>query len=342
MSDVATNDFTMPKPPPQIIDKLTGYPTWRTPYPGWSAEKLDAITFMSFTGVLFGMCLAVYYRTRYSSSTVTIADTTRSVSVLFTTLITLYLVATTITVGGFWAIDVGKLWVTTGTMHNAMELGMLLLMVCAKWREGFEWFYGAIFVYWAFTQAMCIALPWPNDGVYFKFQGLILDFALIINFARLIRHNRSGGHITLGHDETEDDSQSLVPKPQIDEAGRPIPVLPTDADQEDEDTHRSTSPTLPQNDSLYLLLWASIIHTLGNCVTTVSLSETPFLAFQFTYGISFPLYGYYVAKQPGGGSRIRWYDATLKKEMMVFAASTVLAGVVSAVGIKVTLDYYGW
>jgi len=322
--------------PPQLTSRLTGYLIWRSPYPGWDAQQLDAVTFMSVAGVFFGLMLALKCR-RAPSSSLTLNPTFRDHSTLLTALVTYYLYATLATVTGFWLIDVGKLWVVLGTLHNTMEFCILFVMIAATHKSLYSYFYSGLFVYWMFTQAVCIVIPWPADAIYFKFQGLILDFALCINFYRLMQANK---RIALTDDDTIDEYDPSEPSVLISHVHKPPTILASSSADCSSTATITPKTALTGNSSIHLLLIAATIHTLGNCVTVVSLQKWPFLAFQFCYGVTFPIYGYYVMRQPGA-SRMAWFKSSKGSEAAVFGVSTLLSGIVSAVGIYVVLAYYG-
>jgi len=328
--------------PPQLTSRLTGYLVWRSPYPGWDAQQLDAVTFMSVAGVFFGLVLALKCR-RATTSSLVLSPAFRDHSTLMTALVTYYLYATLATVFGFWVIDVGKLWVVLGTLHNTLEFCILFVMVAATHRSLYSYFYTGLFAYWLFTQAVCIVVPWPTDAVYFKFQGLILDFALCINFYRLMQANN---RISLAEDDTIDEYDPAEPTvliSHIQKATTPTILASSAADSTSSSTitpATAKTTVLAGNNSIHLLLVAATIHTLGNCVTVVSLAKWPFLVFQFCYGVTFPIYGYYVMRQPGA-SRMAWFKTSKGSETVVFGVSTLLSGIVSAVGIYVVLAYYG-
>jgi len=328
---MSVETLNLPKPPPQVINNLTGYPTWRTVYPGWDSEHLNSVIFMSLTGILFGTILAAKYRQRINS--LSIQDASRNLSVFFQTVVTLYLAGTFLTVLAFWFVDVGKVWVALGVLHNAMEVAVLMTLAFARYPKGFQYFYGALFFYWAWTQVLAIILPFPHDALYFKFQGLILDIALVINFRRLMKSNspNATGHITLGSDPDIPSSRNK----------NPSRIVATSSTSYDDASTDSSSDRKPDRNGDIWIMWvAAIIHLVGNSIPVMSLSMWPFLFFQFTYGITYPMYGYYIARQSSAQSRTIWYETSMRKELGVFLVGLVGSVLVVGVGIAVSLNYY--
>jgi hypothetical protein len=119
-------------------------------------------------------------------------------------------------------------------------------------------------------------LDWSFDALWFKMQGLIIDYILFIQFTRMYFDTRKG---------FGDETQRLV-------------------DVENTRRDRESDRSEPFNDKpvgyfrpcyVLLLVFASFVHIFGNIYVTILLYSTPaYLLFVFTYCITFPTYAYFV------------------------------------------------
>jgi len=305
----------LPPPPPQLINPITGFPVWRGPYPGWNEQQREAVILVSLMGLLLGMILALRYKAKNTYAT--IQDLFSNTTAIFTEILTYYIVGTFTVVAWFIVTDVGKLWVPLGIFHNTAELAILLCFWYAKHPAGWKHFFGILGLYWGLNQAIVLLAPWPVDALYFKFQGLIFDFALVIQFYRL--------HLANKGVRLDDDDYAPPALPARTSNGT-IPAPAT-----------SYSPTT--NDT-WILVGAAAVHLIGNTITVTTLAMGPFFWFQFSYGVTFLMYGYYIARNPGT-TPIRFVATSFGKEAVVIGVCTVLALATSLVGIKVGMDYYG-
>ncbi|RUS13550.1 hypothetical protein BC937DRAFT_95143 [Endogone sp. FLAS-F59071] len=124
----STNPWTPPKQGPA---RLTGYPAWHGLREGWNMEVIDAVTLFSIIGLLVGTGLSIRFghlTAKYSH-----LNKGQQSSRLLITVFGWYNIATLITVGGFFFVDIGKLWTSMGALHNLTEVGILLTLLFASY-----------------------------------------------------------------------------------------------------------------------------------------------------------------------------------------------------------------
>ncbi|KAI3635023.1 hypothetical protein MIR68_006589 [Amoeboaphelidium protococcarum] len=88
-----------------------------------------------------------------------------------------YIIVTVWACVAFGLIGAGKLWSCVGALHNVCEL-MLIMTLQATSFTRFSIKKGTVIVmvYYTLTEFIVMLLPAPLDAIYFKWQGLILDF----------------------------------------------------------------------------------------------------------------------------------------------------------------------
>ncbi|KAF8939711.1 hypothetical protein EDD21DRAFT_369700 [Dissophora ornata] len=367
-------------PPPQHISPITGFPTWHQTY----EHEVEEIT-MSFTmlALLFasGAAYAAYRATSSPSRSltgfVTLKTGNEEASTQINTFILYYINATWAAVFGYLFFDVGKIWAVVGALHNLLEVALLILLHSGG-RVNSMSFGLYMFIYVCVTILLSVYLTWPLDAIFFRWQGLVSDFALIVIFVRtyyatkkqlnafgspdkhdqvLARAQKAADHLEHEQEQqartgtsatpgtssvTLQSTSSTAATPANGShhsswrkfiARAPAPHQPTNGQS------ASTSPSTPATfagepghvidfvpangngvqangsvsvvalnqdpsiwgvqwhnpDQILLLVAASVFHVLGNCVTTIWITNTyAMAAFQISYGISYPLYAYYL------------------------------------------------
>jgi hypothetical protein len=77
-------------------------------------------------------------------------------------------------------IGVGKVWVSFGIAHNAVELILLVTMHYGG-RITSSTFLGYLSLYVLFSGGLSIFLTFPNDALWFKMQGNFFFFHYLFN-----------------------------------------------------------------------------------------------------------------------------------------------------------------
>ncbi|GES76753.1 hypothetical protein GLOIN_2v1564425 [Rhizophagus clarus] len=178
----------------------------------------------------------------------------------------------------YWLFDVGKLWSVTGTLHNVLEIAILLsLHKGGKLKSNltFVWLGGFILL----VTILSMKLSWPYDGIWFKIQGLCADYAVIVQFIRIYFLTRKNLR------EVNDEQLPL----NTDE----LVIHSTSKNKISFDEFFPDSVSHP--DQLILLILASIVHLIGNIANSIWVRSTlAFQIFQLSYVITWPLYAYYI------------------------------------------------
>lgn len=352
---------------PQGISRLTHYPTWRVPLPGWDDQQLDSVIVFSMVGVFIAMLVVMNYELFVRKAHIkTISDTYVANSRLFSTIISYYIIATFVSVVSFLLFDLGKLWGMLGSLHSLLEVSLLLVMTFSRYPSLFKYFYGVLFLYFITAEWITLILPWPYDAAFFKFQGLVFDFALFVNFSRLYLTNKRNPIRLSDVDQSRaptsvEDGEVNEDTPLIGEAPRHnilASILPnghgfhrhsnghanghangyangqangySSLGSSGNDTYYSDSQPKAA-DTISLLVLAATLHVFGNTFTTLFSGFVPFLVFQFLYGIAYPIYAYYVALVPND-TRIRWFEVSVVSESIVVIVSVVYSAAVVGVG----------
>ncbi|KAF0465104.1 patatin-domain-containing protein [Gigaspora margarita] len=302
------------------ISSLTGLPVWFTASPGFTAinETVGLTEYIAafLIGALSAYCVYIKLRNKSSISS---NLTTRSpveispagsqepaeeivwTKLLFNTIVTGYIIVTFITFITAAIFGVGKLWSAIGIYHNVLEL----CLVASLLQKGtFNYIIGLIVIVVYSTSAVAITsqLDWYWDATFFKFQGVILDFLLAALFIRVAipTHNRR-----------RSESQPLL-------GGN----------------FMSTSSLAPRY-QLICLVVAATAHLLGNLSNVIGNTQTiPFIIFNLSYFISFPLYAFYVHQAEK--TRIKYVipDTSFFKFILLVLWAT------SASAIAILLSFY--
>ncbi|RUP12770.1 hypothetical protein BC936DRAFT_139796 [Jimgerdemannia flammicorona] len=257
--------------PTQGLSRSSGYPAWHGLREDWDLQTLDAVTLWSVIGSGFGAFISLRYGHLFADHSH--LDKSQRGSRNLTTIIAWYTIVTFFSVVSFFILDISKLWSSFGAIHNLVEVSILLVMLFKGHVKGFRYLYSLQFLYILFTVVVCLILPWPYDAVFFKFQGLATDFALVFEFVRLYRVNKSTEYHTPGPRRGE--SASLLPN-----SGENGHVV--EEEEIEEEPHQL------ETENVKILIAAATIHVLGNCATTLS---DEFWAYVFILAFSLCLAG---------------------------------------------------
>ncbi|CAG8583397.1 7234_t:CDS:2 [Paraglomus brasilianum] len=274
--------FFFPEPkagsiPPQEKSRFTGYPAWHGTWQGIDPFILDASAgFSVLVGGIAGFLSIIWTNPSYPISVKCITSfydgSHVTPTTLFNRVLAYYLLFTHFAGTAFLILDLGKLWLTFGVLHNAWEVALLLLLFMGG-RVKSQWYFIILFVYIFIVVLLSVLLPWPFDAIFFKWQGLCSDFALPMVFTILYINTRK---------YLRNYGTDTIPL-----------VLIEDVDEVEK--HGLFPTTFEHPKQLIPLIFASVVHTGGNILATWFLqSLKAFLVFQFCYIISYPIYAYYI------------------------------------------------
>jgi len=195
----------------------------------------------------------------------------------FNTLLIFYNWITALTILASLVFDLGKLWSVIGVLHNTAEI-IILVLLGNGGRIRNSNFFAWILTYILSVVSICIFADWPVDAAFFKFQGLCMDFALVIEYIRIFittkEHIRDAGRDTLPLNVDDDDNND-----NNNDYRRSSPIWPT---------------TIDHPNHIWLLIIAAGFHLIGNVLATFFIGDaTPSLLFGLTYAVTFPLYVYF-------------------------------------------------
>ncbi|CAG8691302.1 3553_t:CDS:2, partial [Dentiscutata heterogama] len=235
--------------PQQEISRFTGYKAWHPKVIGYSFQMSDAMTFLSFvtTGAAAYLSLKWTEKPPPNKKYVShlIKNGVKVSTLAFNRVIAYYIAITFIAVAAYMILDVGKLWSATGVLHNVFEIVIMLMLHFGgkiKSHAVFAW----VGAYVSIVFSLNVWLEWPQDALWFKFQGLCLDYSLIVLFVRLYFTTRK----KLRDDESE------IPLTEDD-----IVQTTEQATELDYDFYPNTVHHPYQ---LWLLILASVVHLIGN------------------------------------------------------------------------------
>ncbi|RHZ82996.1 hypothetical protein Glove_101g42 [Diversispora epigaea] len=284
-----------PEVPEQDISKITGYPVWHPPIDGMNGKGNDeqSATVILYSAIMMSLSGFFVMKWTYNSRdnyynnkrkvTFFVLNDDKTVPTFdFDVTLGVYCLVTTLTGLMFLWVDVGKIWVSFGALHNAVELIILFSMHYGG-RITSNKFVGILVLYILLSAGLSIFLSWPYDAVWFKMQGLCLDWALLIQFTRTYFNTKK--HI-------ENDSGVN-------------PLIRDDDDDDNERGERSERSDVGYNLNndvivhhpyqILLLIFASGFHIFGNVFSTIWIYDlSSYELFSFTYAISFPAYAYFV------------------------------------------------
>ncbi|CAG8654105.1 10476_t:CDS:2, partial [Funneliformis mosseae] len=210
-----------------VRDRLTGYPTWHGVYQGFDRQKNDTMgTFIAVIMLvvgLIGLKLVLNPPTKPSLITkfYTVSDDNQEsviseVSTIgFNRSLVTYTLITSITAIAGVIFDIGKLWSAIGLFHNTIEIIILLLIGSGGRLTNVSYFVWML-IYIVSVAGICIFSNFPIDALFFKIQGLCMDYALVIEFVRIYistkNHQDAGkDELPLDNDDYNDNQSKLLP-----------------------------------------------------------------------------------------------------------------------------------
>ncbi|CAB4416806.1 unnamed protein product [Rhizophagus irregularis] len=262
---------------PQDNGTHTGLPVWHPPMEGFDYQKVQATIIFSAIMMTIGAHLSFKWTSKVSKEFITYfvdGEANRTPTIEFDRLLGWYSAITSITGIVNFMVDVGKLWVTVGVLHNAVEVTILYTL-----HQGGKiksttipaW----ILSYIMLAASLSFFLDWPFDALWFKMQGLVIDYVLFIQFTRMYFDTHKG---------FGDETQRLV---DVESTSRDHSSVESDINDKPVGYFRPRY--------ILLLVFASFFHIFGNVYVTILLySSHAYLLFVFSYCITFPLYTYFV------------------------------------------------
>ncbi|KAF9281641.1 hypothetical protein BGZ68_006523 [Mortierella alpina] len=174
-------------PPLQHHSPITGFPTWHQVYKNEVKEITVSFTMLA----LIFSAVAAYAGHRATRSPsrsltgfVTISTGNEESSTQINEFLQWYIDATLVAVVGYLLFDVGKLWAVVGTLHNQLEVALLITLHSGG-RVSSMSFGLYMFAYVCAAIVLSVYLQWPMDAIFFRWQGLCSDFGLIVMFVRM-------------------------------------------------------------------------------------------------------------------------------------------------------------
>ncbi|CAG8510739.1 16470_t:CDS:2 [Racocetra persica] len=239
--------FSFPKDlgnaPSQDTSRLTGYKAWHPKVIGYSYQMSDAMLFLILLTTGAASYLSIKWTEKFPPNkkyiSYFIKNGNKVPTILFDRMIAYYVAITFIASVAYAILDVGKLWSAVGVLHNVFEIVVMLsLHYGGKLESHAAFIWMGIYVFLVIS--LNVWLEWPQDASWFKFQGLCLDYSMIVVFVRLyfttlkkLREYESM-EIPLNRDDTTDLSPNFYPN------------------------------TVHHPSQLWLLILASIVHLIGN------------------------------------------------------------------------------
>ncbi|KAF0465105.1 hypothetical protein F8M41_026327 [Gigaspora margarita] len=329
------NVLPFPDPPAQEISNVTGLPIWAPA--STSFEIINDVVGLTeyiaafITGALSVYCVYIKLQRKHPDDSNRdevshvrgqVSHTRGQVShvggeeyaeeiiwtkLLFNTIVTGYIIVTFIALIAGIIFQLGKLWSAFGIYHNVLEL----CLAAALLQKGtFNYIIGLIIivVYSISVVAITSQLDWYWDAVFFKFQGLILDFLLPVLFIRVAVQT---------HSRRRNESQPLLGGNSVD-----------------------TNSLAPQY-RINILVAAAIIHLVGNIANVVGSNKgIPALIFNLSYFIAFPLYAIYVHQSEKSRTKYIVPETSLYKFILLAVWAITASSIASLLSFY--RHMYGW
>ncbi|CAG8498776.1 1303_t:CDS:2 [Diversispora eburnea] len=226
--------------PKQDIAKYTGYPSWHPPVDGLNGSRGND---EPFVGLLFYATIVMVSSFEFNKALGVYCLVTAFTNVIL-----------------FWA-DIGKIWAAFGLIHNALEIIILVNMHYGG-RIKSNTFIGFFLLYVSITAGISLFATWPYDALWFKMQGLCMDWALVIQFTRTYFNTKK-------HIKNESEVNPLIRDDDNDERGE-------------------------RNDVVYNSENGVIAHHPYQILLLIVASGFHIFAFGFTYTITYPAYAWFV------------------------------------------------
>ncbi|CAG8541079.1 13086_t:CDS:2 [Dentiscutata erythropus] len=247
---------------------LTGYPTWHTDVPDLDANRFNTILLFSSAICLFASIFGFYWSYYPPHDKRLISHFHKNNSMVtstryFNLLLANYIFFTWLSFVAYMIFDIGKLWSPIGLLCNVAEISLL---ACIHYG-------GAITAikYWIWVLRYliiviigCVWLDWPYDALWYQVQAQAIEVALVITFIRLYFTTRRNLHeyrestlpLNTEHDNPESSDHSEDTIPQEPSSEYPLPLS-----------------FLPQPKQLVGLIFASIVHLLGDSIILIFLNH---------------------------------------------------------------------
>ncbi|RIB10136.1 hypothetical protein C2G38_2146218 [Gigaspora rosea] len=264
------------KIPTPVNATLTGFPTWRFYIKDLDIQTWDLmIVFSSILPIVSGVFMLIW-SSKYETLNAFIMNNEKTSSTtLFNKLLAGYAIATGLVTPPLALLDLGKIFTSIAVIHNYFE-AIILLVLHEGGRISNHRIILYSIIYILIAQGVTNLLKWPYAAFWFKFQGLSLDIAVLIQFIRIYL-------------KTQRDYQE----------GYSLPQHTSDDERESEEHDRPNDNNNNKNEPhfrhLLLLPISALFHVLGNWVNSVFLLEALALyLFSYSYSFVYTLLGYYV------------------------------------------------
>ncbi|RHZ79127.1 hypothetical protein Glove_151g83 [Diversispora epigaea] len=275
--------------PEQDKSKYTGYPIWSPPIDGFNGRGNDEIPVALglFSSIMMSISGYFILKWTYNNNNNTynkrkptffVLNDDKTVSTFeFNVNLGVYCLLTAFASIMFLWTNIGKLWVSSGILHNALEFVILVNMHYGG-RITSSSFMGILSLYVLISAGISFFLDWPNDALWFRMQGLCSDWALVIQFTRTYFNTKN-------HIKNDLGVNPLIRDDDDNERGEGSDVV-----------HNSDNDIIVHHPyQILLLIVASGFHIFGNSVVTVMSYEIrAYEVFIFSYAIAYPAYAYYV------------------------------------------------
>jgi hypothetical protein len=260
-------------PPKQEPSRFTGYPTWHDVLKDNDQQKVDS--FAAFDSIVLLVATILTFRWAFLETlpkkviSYFHSDEGNAPTTTLNRFISLYCLGTFVAVVASIAFDVGKLWSVFGALHNLFEVAILLLIGQNGKIKGHSFYY-LWGIYYLIINTVCIVLNFPLDAVFFKVQGLAVDYAVVIEYTRVF----------------------INTKKNLNEHDLQLP-LNTDDNRDSDDVPSTFAAHHPRH--WLLIVAAAGVNLIGNVLNTLAPNDARTgLAFQLSYAITFLLYLLYV------------------------------------------------
>jgi len=269
----------------QDINPITHFPVWHPPSKMFYDNPLRSIGLLTVVITLITTIIAYRYtyfrppiskrmQSYFCSSDNNDSNNSalRRISTLsFNKTLAHYSFATFASSVAYYFVDPSKIFLPFGALHNLFEMAMLMSFLTGGRIKNVSQFF-LLFTYLLSINIICAYIDWPYDALFFKFQGLILDFALVVEFTRI--------YLNTKYYMNNFEQQDL--NPDNDDIEEPA---------EDHETVYLVNHPTP----LLILVFASATHLFGNIYATFFLMDliANFL-FTITYSVAFFSYIFYL------------------------------------------------
>ncbi|KAF0512696.1 patatin-domain-containing protein [Gigaspora margarita] len=172
------------KLPPPTNATSTGFLTWHSKIKNLDQETwYSMILFTSILQIISGVFMLIW-SFKYEPLNVFILNGVKTSTTLFNKLLAGYVITTSISTIAITFLDLGKFYTTIGALHSYFEV-LILIILHQGGRIVSHNILTLSIIYLLISEGTTILLHWPYDAIWFKFQGLAVDWALSFQFVRL-------------------------------------------------------------------------------------------------------------------------------------------------------------